>query len=64
MNNEYQNSKVLGWLHARRYGPARRGRTAYQIVDLPEYLRETAAHPQPFADRTELELARSKAHHR
>ena len=37
-------------------------RVGYEIVDLPTYLRETGARPQPFADRAELERARSETH--
>ena len=51
-------AKLLAWLRSRRFNPARPERIGYQVVDLPTYLRETAAHPQPFADRTALEEAR------
>ena len=53
--------KLLAWLRAHAYDPARPQRVGYQIVDLPEYLRATAAHPQPYADRAEVEEARKKA---
>lgn len=52
--------KLLAWLHAHRYDPARPYRVGYDIVDLPEYLRATAAHPQPYSDRAEVEEARKK----
>jgi peptidoglycan/xylan/chitin deacetylase (PgdA/CDA1 family) len=52
--------KLLAWLHAHAYDPARPQRVGYQIVDLPEYLRATAAHPQPYSDRAEVEEARKK----
>ncbi len=51
---------LLAWLHAHRYDPARPYRVGYDIVDLPEYLRATAAHPQPYSDRAEVEEARKK----
>lgn len=52
--------KLLAWLRAHRYDPARPQRVGYEIVDLPEYLRATAAHPQPYSDRAEVEEARKK----
>ncbi|MEO8877456.1 MAG: polysaccharide deacetylase family protein [Polyangiaceae bacterium] len=50
--------KLLLWLHQHAYDPARPTRVGYQIVDLPEYLRQTAAHPQPYSDRAEVEQGR------
>ena len=44
-------AKLLDWL----------GRKKYEVVDLTTYLRATAAHPQPFADRATLEHARAVA---
>ena len=52
--------KLLAWLHAHAYDPARPSRVGYQVVDLPEYLRATAAHPQPYTDRAEVEEARKE----
>jgi peptidoglycan/xylan/chitin deacetylase (PgdA/CDA1 family) len=43
--------KLLDWLARKRF----------EVVDLPTYLRETAAHPQPYPDRTSLERARAAA---
>jgi peptidoglycan/xylan/chitin deacetylase (PgdA/CDA1 family) len=39
--------RLLEWLRARRYDPARPKRIGYEIVDLPTYFRETAARPTP-----------------
>jgi peptidoglycan-N-acetylglucosamine deacetylase len=44
-------ARLLDWLDARKY----------VVVDLPTYFRETAAHPQPFSSRKELEEARAAA---
>lgn len=54
--------KLLDWLHARRFDPARPRRVGYDVVDLVTYLRETAARPQPYPDRPSLEHARGAAH--
>jgi peptidoglycan/xylan/chitin deacetylase (PgdA/CDA1 family) len=51
--------KVLVWLYAHRYDPNRPERVGYEVVDLPEYLRATAASPQPYASRNDLERARA-----
>jgi len=56
--------KLLDWLHKRRWDPARPARVGYEVVDLPAYLRATAERPQPFADRTALERARSAEYKR
>ncbi len=37
--------KLLAWLDARRYDPARPGRAGYEMVDLPTYLRAVEASP-------------------
>ena len=42
-------ARLLDWLDAKHF----------TIVDLPTYMRETAAHPQPFATRKALEEARA-----
>ena len=39
--------RLLEWLRARRYDPARPKRVGYEIVDLPTYFRATAARPTP-----------------
>jgi peptidoglycan/xylan/chitin deacetylase (PgdA/CDA1 family) len=51
-------AKLLAWLRSRRFDPARPERIGFQVVDLPTYLQATAAHPQPYGDRTALEEAR------
>ncbi len=53
--------KLLSWLDHHRWDPARPDVTGYQVTDLVQYLRATAASPQPFDDRGELEQARSAA---
>ena len=52
--------KLLAWLKARAYDPARPNRVGYVIVDLPGYLKATAARPQPYADRAQVEAARKE----
>ncbi len=54
--------KVLDHLKKRKWDPARPERVGFSVVDLPTFLRETEKSPQPFADRTELERARSQNH--
>lgn len=56
--------KLLTWIDARRYDPKRPERMGYEVVDLPQYLRATAASPQPFASREELEKARAHGWHK
>jgi peptidoglycan/xylan/chitin deacetylase (PgdA/CDA1 family) len=53
--------KLLQWLALRRWDPAVPERVGYEVVDLVTYMKETAAAPQPFADRKALEKARSDA---
>ncbi len=52
---------LLTWLERRRYDPSRPSHVGYEVVDLITYIRATAASPQPFADRKELEHARGVA---
>lgn len=52
---------LLVWLRKHRYDPARPDRRGYEVVDLPTYLRETEAAPQPYATRGEVERARGEA---
>jgi peptidoglycan/xylan/chitin deacetylase (PgdA/CDA1 family) len=54
--------KILEYLKKHAWDPMRPDRIGYEVVDLPRYLRETGARPQPFADRAELEQARSRMH--
>lgn len=51
--------KLLEHMRDRRWNPSHPERTGYDIVDLPQYLRETAAAPQPFESREELEKTRA-----
>lgn len=50
---------LLTWLDRHRYDPATPERVGYEVVDLVDYIRATAAAPQPFPSRRELERARS-----
>jgi peptidoglycan-N-acetylglucosamine deacetylase len=51
--------KLLTWLGHRRWDPRRPEAVGFEVVDLVQYLRATAAAPQPFNDRGELGQARS-----
>lgn len=53
--------KLLDWLDAHAWDPAHPERVGYVVRDLPSFLRATAAHPQPFADRKALEESRAAA---
>ncbi len=52
---------LLDWLSAHRWDPKRPDKLGYDVVDLGQYMQETARSPQPFADRQELEHARGKS---
>lgn len=52
-------AKLLIWLDAHRWDAEHADRVGYTVVDLPQFLRATEAHPQPFADRKALEDARA-----
>ena len=52
--------KLLRWLDARRWDPYHPERKGYEVVDLVAYLRATAAKPQPYGSRAELEKARQE----
>ena len=54
-------NRLLRWLDADRWDPAHPEKPGWDIVDLAEYLRATAAAPQPYASREELERARQGA---
>jgi peptidoglycan-N-acetylglucosamine deacetylase len=54
-------NRVLRWLESARWNPSRPEQRGWDIVDLPEYLRATAASPQPYATRDELDKARQAA---
>jgi peptidoglycan/xylan/chitin deacetylase (PgdA/CDA1 family) len=53
--------RLLDWLDARKWDRNRPTRAGYDVVDLVTYLKETAARPQPYADRAGLERARAEA---
>jgi peptidoglycan/xylan/chitin deacetylase (PgdA/CDA1 family) len=53
--------RLLRWLDDNRWDPMHPDVRGYEVVDLPEYLRMTAASPQPFANREELDNARKAA---
>lgn len=52
--------KLLAWMDARRYDPARPDREGYEIVDLPSYLREVEASPPKQGARDARSTARKK----
>jgi peptidoglycan/xylan/chitin deacetylase (PgdA/CDA1 family) len=54
-------AKVVRWLESDKWDPARPERRGWDIVDLGEYLRATAASPQPYSSRELLERARRAA---
>ena len=54
-------NRLLRWLEASRWDPARPERRGWDVVDLPEYIRATAASPQPYPTRDDLERARHAA---
>ena len=56
--------QLLDWLGAHRYDRRHPERVGYEVVDLVQYMQETAHSPQPYADRPELEHARGVAWHR
>lgn len=51
-------NRLVRWLEGNRWDPAHPDRAGWDIVDLAEYLKATAASPQPYATRHEQELAR------
>jgi peptidoglycan/xylan/chitin deacetylase (PgdA/CDA1 family) len=53
--------KVLTWLDKHRYDPSRPSAVGYDVVDFVEFMRETAASPQPYPNRSALEEARAAA---
>jgi peptidoglycan/xylan/chitin deacetylase (PgdA/CDA1 family) len=54
-------NRLLRWLEADKWNPAHPERPGWDIVDLAEYLQATAAAPQPYATREDLERARKAA---
>lgn len=53
--------RVLTWLARRQYDPARPEVVGYDVVDLVDFMRQTAEAPQPFPNRQALEDARAAA---
>jgi peptidoglycan/xylan/chitin deacetylase (PgdA/CDA1 family) len=51
-------NRLVRWLESSRWDPSRPDRLGWDIVDLGEYLRATAAAPQPYARREDLDHAR------
>jgi peptidoglycan/xylan/chitin deacetylase (PgdA/CDA1 family) len=51
-------NRLLYWLEAHKYDPSKPDVPGYEIVDLREYMRATAAAPQPYATREQLDAAR------
>ena len=54
-------AKLLHWLNENRYDPMHPEVRGYKVVDLEDYIRATAASPQPFATRQALDDARKAA---
>ena len=54
-------NRLLRWMEGQRWDPAHPEKPGWDIVDLAEYLRATAASPQPYANREDLERARKAA---
>ena len=53
--------QLLTWLDEHRWDPAHPEQLGYEVVDLATYERATAASPQPYPSRSDLEAARSAA---
>jgi peptidoglycan/xylan/chitin deacetylase (PgdA/CDA1 family) len=53
--------KLVRWLESDKWDPKHPERHGWEIVDLGEYLRATAAFPQPYPSRDCLERARQAA---
>ena len=51
-------NRLLRWLESERWDAAHPEKPGWDIVDLAEYLKATAASPQPYASREGLETAR------
>jgi peptidoglycan/xylan/chitin deacetylase (PgdA/CDA1 family) len=51
-------NRLVRWLESNRWDKNHPDHAGWSIVDLPEYLRQTAAAPQPFATREDLDKAR------
>lgn len=55
--------RLVHWLLASKWNREHPERPGWDIVDLKEYMSATAASPQPFATREELERARKSGEH-
>jgi peptidoglycan/xylan/chitin deacetylase (PgdA/CDA1 family) len=55
-------AKLLDWLDAHKWDPTHPERLGYSVVDLAEYMQQTARSPQPYPDRPSLERARAHQH--
>ena len=55
-------NRLLRWLDADRWDATHPEKAGWDIVDLATYLAATAAAPQPYATREELERARQASH--
>ncbi len=53
--------RLLRWLDDNRWDPMHPEIRGFEVVDLPQYLRVTAASPQPYANREEIDNARRSA---
>ena len=53
--------KLLTWIERHHYDPAHPDVVGYDVVDFAEFTRATAASPQPFTSRADLEDARAAA---
>lgn len=53
--------RLLRWLSAHAYDPKKPKRRGYEIVDIVEYMKQTARAPQPFTSRQQLEEHRRAA---
>ena len=51
-------NRLVRWLDTNKWDPKHPDHFGWSIVDLAEYLRATAAAPQPYATREELDKAR------
>ena len=52
-------ARLLDWLDAHAWDAAHPEKVGYVVADWPTFVRATAAHPQPYADRKALEEPRA-----
>jgi peptidoglycan/xylan/chitin deacetylase (PgdA/CDA1 family) len=55
-------NRLLRWMEGQRWDKAHPEKPGWDIVDLAEYLRATAASPLPYASREDLERSRNPQH--